>query len=121
MLSCRKSNSPRLDLMAWAPREDVLFDTGRKSYLDRDMPKLYHVARGTAWYYNDDHSWGFAKAGDSIRRQICDTSDSGSDHLRLCWNTRGGKGYRCGSEIESHYYLPDSIQLGLERVIYQKD
>ena len=121
MLSCRKPDSTYLNLMAWAPREDVLFDTGKESYLDKNMPEMYHVAHGTAWYYNNDHSWGFAKANDSIHRQVCDYSVSGSDDLRLCWNTNGGKGYRCGLELDPDYSVGDDGQPGLERIIYQKD
>lgn len=76
MLACRQTGSSTLQLLAWAPRADVLFDTGTS-----DTP---HIANGTEWYFSATYSWGFAGLGEALARGECDTN-SGAD--RLCWHT----------------------------------
>lgn len=97
MLACRAKGSSTLQLAAYAPRADVLFDTG-----SGDTP---HNANGVGWYFNNAISWGFAPQGDAIARDTCDTQDSsiGSGGVdgdkRLCWHTFSNMldgGWRCG-------------------------
>jgi hypothetical protein len=87
------------DVVAAAPRTDVIFDTGTGN--------TPHDANGSGWYYNDSYSWGFAPQGSPINRDSCDIIDSDDfpdggatdgDH-RLCWHTGGGfieAGWRSG-------------------------
>jgi hypothetical protein len=86
------------DVVAAAPRADVLTDTGTSN--------TPHNANGSGWYYTTSFSWGFAPQGSPINRFSCDTIDSNSfpggatdgDH-RLCWHTTGGRidhGWRSG-------------------------
>ncbi len=98
LLGCRPTGGTSLQVAAWAPRTDVLFDTGTGN--------VTHDANGVGWYYNGSWSWGFAPQGDAIQRNSCDTVASsiggaGADpDKRLCWHTGGGAingGWRCGS------------------------
>lgn len=94
MLACRKKGANTLQLAAYAPKADVMFETGKGNTV--------HNANGTAWYFNNSYSWGFAEAGRSVRRQSCDTAQEGKDY-RLCWHTTnsssGTGGWRCGSDV----------------------
>ncbi len=86
MLACRRNNAQTLDLVAWAPRADVLFDTQHGNN--------GHLANNVQWYYNATWSWGFAGPGEALARNECDTN-GGAD--RLCWHTGiDAGGYRCG-------------------------
>lgn len=83
--------SPNFDVLAAAPRVDVLTDTGTGN--------TPHDANGSGWYYNGDWSWGFAPQGAPITRNSCDTVDSntipspgGLGDQRLCWHTGAGNG-----------------------------
>jgi hypothetical protein len=83
------------DVVAAAPRLDVLHDTGTGN--------TPHNANGSGWYFNAHWSWGFAKQGDSIDRTECDT-DSTNCAYRLCWHvgldypyTNIGHGWRSGN------------------------
>jgi hypothetical protein len=114
MLACRKKGADVLDLAAYAPRADVLFDTGTGN--------TPHNANNVGWYFNDSESWGFAPQGDAISRNSCDVEDSslkmsGVDGaLRLCWHTSGGfiqGGWRCGKNDG----LNDST--AYERLLFQ--
>ena len=93
MLACRQTGSTTLTLLAWAPRADVIYDTG-----SGNTP---HNAQGTGWYFSDTYSWGFANQGDSISRGQCDTDTSSNSNLRLCWHTLDSSvgGYRCGGTL----------------------
>jgi hypothetical protein len=86
MLACAPLGASNLTIAAHAPRTDVLFECG--------VDNTTHEANGVAWYFNDNYSWGFTSAGNTVYRNSCDT-DSGSD--RLCWHTTVAGGYRCGS------------------------
>jgi cysteine-rich repeat protein len=91
MLACRPIGSPDFALLAHAPREAVLTDTGTTNTPTN--------ANGSAWYFNDSFSWGFAKEGDLLQRNSCDTGDVNPEQ-RLCWHTSAGStdtGYRCGN------------------------
>ena len=93
MLACRPIGSPDFALLAHAPREAVLTDTGTTN-----TPT---DANGTGWYFNDSYSWGFAKQGDLLERNSCDTGDINPEQ-RLCWHTAAGStstGYRCGTNL----------------------
>ena len=82
------------NLLAHAPREDVLTDTSNSN-----EP---HLANGSAWYYATAWSWGFAREGDPINRQSCDNLEQPHPEERLCWHTSSNDvdaGYRCGVKI----------------------
>ena len=104
MLAGRATGSSTLGLLAAAPRDDVLFDTGTGD--------TTHVANGTGWYFADNWSWGFAKAGDSVERSSCDVA-SVDGALRLCWHTAAYGGFRLGTDTT----LNGSTDF--ERVVYQ--
>ncbi|HET8723674.1 MAG TPA: hypothetical protein VFM53_05665, partial [Anaeromyxobacteraceae bacterium] len=127
MLACRPVATPdTLTLLAWAPRADVLFDTGTGN--------VPHLANGSSWYFNGSSSWGFAPAGAVIDRYTCDvaggnpgwgppydappyTLDSTSPG-RLCWHTGGqfiNTGWRCGAAV---WLNSDPNWV---RVVYQAD
>jgi hypothetical protein len=98
MMACRPKGSSTLQLAAYAPIADVMFDTGTS-----DTP---HNANNVGWYFYGSESWGFAPAGDTIERITCDVQDSsigasgGVDgDKRLCWHTSSDSlqgGWRCG-------------------------
>jgi cysteine-rich repeat protein len=92
MLACRPVGATAFALLAHAPREAVLTDTG-----NGNVPTN---ANGSGWYFSDSHSLGFAKEGDPILRNSCDYGDDVNSDLRLCWHTTAGSvdsGYRCGA------------------------
>jgi predicted secreted protein/protocatechuate 3,4-dioxygenase beta subunit len=118
MLACRPTGSPMLRVLAHAPREDVLFDTGTSN--------TPHVANGVGWYFSSDRSWGFAPEGKPIQRDACDVEESSvsvpaggpTAHQRLCWHTSSdslGLGWRCG-DIDGLNY-----DTSYERIVYQAD
>ena len=115
MLACRPKGSNVLSVLAWAPKVDVVFDTGAMNM------NMTHVANGVGWYFNNTRSWGFAPAGDPVTLNVCDTAVNPNNGLRLCW-TMGGRfgapsgtiaaGYRCGA---------DTSNTGWERLVFQAD
>jgi hypothetical protein len=95
LIGCRPTGATALSVLAWAPRGDVLTDTG---YEDTTTT---HAANGTAWYYNDNWSWGFAAEGDVVDKNSCDYGTLGAQ--RMCWHTYQGTldgGYRCGDSVD---------------------
>jgi hypothetical protein len=93
MLACRPVGTNTYALLAQAPRADVIFATPVDT-------TTVHVANGTAWYFNTNFSWGFAKGGDTVNKNSCDFQDPSDNETRLCWHTGGGNldnGYRCGA------------------------
>ena len=89
-------SSSVFDVIAAAPRADVLFDTGTG-----DVP---HNANGSGWYFNAHWSWGFAKQGDAIQRDECDVNATNGAY-RLCWHVGLDSdniepGWRSGNNIE---------------------
>lgn len=110
-MACRATSANTLDVLAWAPRSDVLFDTGASS-----TSTTLHNANNVGWYYNSAWSWGFAPQGDTINRFVCDGVTNVDSGLRLCWQTgQGVGGYRCGANRS----LNNSIVF--ERLVYQAD
>jgi hypothetical protein len=94
LTGCRQMGSDTLHVAAQGDRVDVLFDTG--------MGNVTHNANGVGWYYNNSWSWGFAKAGDGVSRNSCDTNFFQDTEQRMCWHTGGNQlngGYRCGSQV----------------------
>ena len=95
MLACRPVGTNTYGVLAQAPRADVIFATPQDA-------TTVHVANGTAWYFNTDFSWGFAKQGDAVSKGQCDTATGTNPEQRLCWHTGAGTpgnlfgGYRCG-------------------------
>jgi hypothetical protein len=104
MLACTPTGNQTLMLLAWAPREDVIFDTG-------DNTDVTHIANGSGWYFSTElGSWGFVTAGEVVDKNECDFLTEGDD--RLCWHLAGGGGWRCGNMIE----LNGSTEY--ERIVY---
>jgi hypothetical protein len=94
MLAAGAAGDPNYSLLAAAPREDVTFDLGEQT-------SATHIANGSGWYFSANYSWGFVKAGDTVSRTSCDTDESGSNDLRLCWHTWSNSlqfGYRAGAD-----------------------
>lgn len=105
MLAGRATGSDTLSLLAAAPRRDVLHDTGAAD------DGVTHAANGSEWYFNPHWSWGFAGAGEQVKKYQCDLN---SGPLRLCWHTiSGAGGFRVGDDM----WLNDSD--AYERVVYQ--
>merc|ERR1712096_239206 len=89
MMACRKTGSSTIQLLAWAHREDVLFNTG--------IQDITHNAQGAGWYYYNQWSWGFVIEGEDVHRDYCDYhGDVG--YTRLCWDTFKYGGWRCGED-----------------------
>ncbi len=107
MLACRATGSSTLQLLAQAPRADVLTDTGTDQ-------TTTHTANGSAWYWNSSRSWGFAREGDAVRKHECDDRTDGDNSARLCWHSVSVStttGFRCGAD--------DLLGTSLfERIIY---
>ena len=119
MMACRMTGAAQLQVLAWAPRADVFFDVGNAF-----NSNVTHSANGSAWYFGNSSSWGFAKDGDPVNRGTCDTRASsldatgGNGNLRLCWHTLNDKlngGWRCGTA--------DTLNASVlyERLVYQAD
>jgi hypothetical protein len=93
LMASRPAGSKIFDVLAAAPRADVLFDVGGGSAAS-------HAANGTAWYFSFSKSWGFARAGDVVSRTSCDTGVGTHPDERLCWHTGAtnfAAGWRSGS------------------------
>ncbi len=108
MMACRQAGSSTLQVAAYAPRNDVLFDTGPGNSV--------HNANGVGWYFSENESWGFAPLGAAVARGSCDVLQSLSSDSRLCWHTLGGGldgGWRCGADTE----LNGSV--AFERLLFQ--
>jgi hypothetical protein len=108
MLACRETGSPTIQLLAQAPRADVLFDTGTSN--------TPHDANGTGWYFSNSYSWGFAALGDTLSRTPCDAATSGNNNARLCWHTSAANmdyGYRCGANTDLN------VSTAYEKLIFQ--
>ncbi|MBP6013223.1 MAG: PEP-CTERM sorting domain-containing protein [Alphaproteobacteria bacterium] len=80
MLAGITTGGETYDVLAWAPRVDVLFDTGTGD------STTTHAANGSEWYYAATWSWGFAGLGDTVSKGQCDTN-GGTERDRLCWHT----------------------------------
>jgi hypothetical protein len=98
-LACRPKGAAVLQLAAYAPQADVMFDTGNGG-------NVLHNANGVSWYFSSSYSMGFVPQGDAVARNSCDTLGSsiggaGADgDKRLCWHTGGSViqgGWRCGT------------------------
>ncbi|MEO7329710.1 MAG: hypothetical protein ABI193_14110 [Minicystis sp.] len=87
LMACAPVNAANYTLVAMGLRPDVLFECGSD-------PACTHIANNVGWYFNNNWSWGFVKAGDPVQRNECDVA---AGPLRLCWHTvNGAGGYRCG-------------------------
>lgn len=107
MLACRPNGAANFTVLAHAPRIPVITDIGQSN-----SPT---VANGTGWYYDDAYSWGFARQGDPLVRNSCDTDNTNAAQ-RLCWHTGNNtinSGWRCGAST--------SIGAGWERVVLHAD
>jgi cysteine-rich repeat protein len=108
LLGCAPVASSTLTIAAFAPRADVLFDTGAANVL--------HEANGVGWYFNASYSWGFAPPGDPIDLATCDTDLVHDPDDRLCWRTQSStlwEGYRCGADF--------GLSTSHARFIFQRD
>ena len=118
LLAGGDAGAPTWDVLAAAPRADVLFDT-HNSFADTTST---HPANGSDWYFNADWTWGFLKQGDPRHLFECDQDFTTNPQLRLCWHTGVGGafpsntlsyGYRAGTKVS---WGPE-----LERAIYVSD
>jgi hypothetical protein len=118
MLAGGLAGAPTWDVVAAAPRADVLFDT-HNSILDTTST---HTANGTDWYFGTNWSWGFLKAGDPRDIFQCDGEVRTNTELRLCWHT-GADGVFADNAINPGYRAGDRFSFGpdLERAIYVSD
>jgi len=94
MLSCRRTDSAILQLLAADTRTHVLFDVGNGR-------EAQHTHNSVAWYYSGRKSWGFFPAGESVDRHSCDASSPDATN-RLCWHTDADSltsGHRCGDDV----------------------
>jgi hypothetical protein len=96
MMGCYDSTIPSvITLAAVSPRDVVFAETGDSNtdYIDNNDVR---------WYKSVSSSWGFAPAGATLDRNLCDFLPPGYADSRLCWHMNGGSifdGYRCGSNI----------------------
>jgi cysteine-rich repeat protein len=107
---CRQIGANVFTVVAMGERADVLFDVGNQN-------AGKHEANGVAWYYSNSYSMGFARAGDAVTRNSCDTANVNPQD-RLCWHTGGDAlngGYRCGSTTSLN------SNATWQRLIYQAD
>jgi hypothetical protein len=94
LMACRSPQNDTLRLLAWAPREDVLFDLGS------DDPFALHASNGVAWYFQPRVSWGFAADdGAGVYHQGCDWLDASYRSRMSLWMSDVGSvgSCRCGS------------------------
>jgi thrombospondin type 3 repeat protein len=103
------------DVLAAAPRADVLFDTNNN---ENDLTTT-HTANGSDWYFNGNWAWGFLPAGEPRQLYQCDMEFWSSPQLRLCWHLGAGGAYNPNT-INSGYRAGEQIAFGpeLERAIY---
>jgi cysteine-rich repeat protein len=105
--ACRPVGSQVFTVLAMGERADVLFNVG-------DGANAKHEANGVAWYYSEQSSMGFARAGDTVTRSSCDTNNVNPQD-RLCWHTSGNAlngGWRCGATTGLN------ANAGWERLLY---
>jgi hypothetical protein len=112
LMACRPVGNATWNLVATAPRADVLFDCGQQQNCTKQ-------SNGVGWYFSDSFSWGFAPGGEAVNRNSCDYDDGSqtSKDKRLCWHTSSnslGQGYRCGDDQLSS-------SSGWERAVFQAD
>ncbi|HEU0152078.1 MAG TPA: autotransporter domain-containing protein [Arenimonas sp.] len=96
MMACTNDDNT-IQLLAQAPKADVMFDTGTGN--------VAREANGSAWYFNGSWSWGFAPGGATLNRSSCDGGDDPTfsvnpDPMRMCIHTGANStsnGWRCGS------------------------
>jgi hypothetical protein len=116
LLACGKVGNPVYQLVAMAPRADVLYECGQA----KDCKK---ESNGVGWYYSDTFSWGFAPAGAAVYRNPQDLAFAETfPELRLSWSTFGGGGFRCGDNSQEPpvgSWLINGV--GWERVVYHAD
>lgn len=106
MMACRPTGSSTLLLLAQASKSDVTFDTGSGN--------TTRLANGTSWYFSNSWSWGFAKGGDAVSRNSCDTNSTNANQ-RMCIHTGSGftnVGWRCGANTSLNF------STAFERVFY---
>ena len=103
MLACRETGSDTIKLLAWAPMEDVMTETGPPGIEPGENSDVTHTANKTAWYNGINAtlgSIGFAKGGDKVNKFACDLEKTGNEKMRLCWHLSPNfGGYRCGDAV----------------------
>ncbi len=104
LLAAGPADSTVFDVVAAAPRDDVLTAT---------TGNTTHDANGVGWYFDESTdwgAWGFAKAGDPIDRRPCDImassrEDGPNGDQRLCWHLSPSAGtieagWRSGAAVD---------------------
>lgn len=118
MLAGAPDGATDIQLLAWAPKVDVLFATV-------DCSSTTHNANGSDWYYNQSCSMGFAPQGFGISQNTADTAsapgfgEQPDGALRLSWHTNGGNlngGWRVGQNT-----FLNSEPSGFTRYIFSAD
>jgi hypothetical protein len=99
MMAGTAVGSPNYQLLAAAPRADVLHEAGT-------VPDGSLLSNGTKWYFNTNWSWGFGPNGDTINRVSCDYNSGIQTNptLHLCWHTTNNAlnvGYRMGNVADT--------------------
>lgn len=116
MMASRPTGSTTFELLAAAPRADVIFDVGTTQ-------NSTHLANGTNWYFDQSSSWGFAKGTDPVNRNSCDITASSlqpsgaNGNLRLCWHTVSNTvavGWRSGT-----HEITSSSDTSYQRFIFE--
>jgi hypothetical protein len=102
MMAGTPVGSPDYQLLAAAPRADVLHEAGT-------VPDGSLLSNGTKWYFNNNHSWGFGPNGDTINRVACDYNSGiqTNPSKHLCWHTSANAlsvGYRTGGVTDDASY-----------------
>jgi serine/threonine protein kinase len=92
LLGCRPAGNTNLTVAAMSPLDEIFYDVGSGS-------DAQHEYNGVGWYFSQNESLGFTRAGTSVTRNSCDVNEE-NDPYRLCWHTENGDleaGYRCGA------------------------
>ena len=110
MMAGSANGNANIQLLAWAPKVDVLFSTGQD---------VVHNANHVDWYFNA-LSWGFAPEGFGISQQSADVNsapgwgDAGDGgNTRLSWHT-GGDGTVAGTTLNGGWRVGRDIFLNSE-------
>lgn len=78
LYGCRNNTAESFTVLAVGSRDAMVNDTGY--YTDTVL-----TDNGVAFYFNNETSIGFAKEGDTVYKNSCDTESENAEQ-RLCWH-----------------------------------